>query len=171
MNTVRGVEEHVRMALRILNSLLWESLFHEWVWQLIFWNVAFSDYQSSYISGWGPAHTLLKNAENKSCIIFIMIFHFLTFIWNKAIVVLWVAAFFDQNINLLALQLLTYFIKKMRKAWFSNWRNIWESSNIVLISICSSQGESHRKCKFDILFGETDPSSRFFLSKLQICKC
>ena len=115
MNTVRGVEEHVRMALRILNSLLWESLFHEWVWQLIFWNVAFSDYQSSYISGWGPAHTLLKNAENKSCIIFIMIFHFLTFIWNKAIVVLRVAAFFDQNINLLTFQLLTYFMKKMRK--------------------------------------------------------
>ena len=32
--------------------------------KIYFWNGATSVYQSSYISGWGPAHTLFKKAVN-----------------------------------------------------------------------------------------------------------
>ena len=84
--------------------------------KLKFWNGATGVYQSSYISGWGPAHTLLKNAEILKLIIILLCLHFsLTFVWNKAIVIFWVTAFLDQYVNLLALQLLTYFKNKMRK--------------------------------------------------------
>lgn len=78
-------------------------------------------YQSSYISGWGPAHTRLRKAgrvnvrlrgynrtSNVIRLAFCILEHGLTLIGNESIVILRVAALLDQDVNLLSLQLLTW---------------------------------------------------------------
>jgi hypothetical protein len=96
-------------CLRVVNSQLYNLYVHrvqcfeacgdleaDWV------------YQSSYISGCGPAHTRFRKAARKASENWSRRqVEELTFVWDEAVVVLGVGALLDQDVDLLPLQRLT----------------------------------------------------------------